>query len=271
MTAETRGWIAEISRWPVHEYWREVVEAWLDSPPLPPQVWRRLWTEVQRDPVDRWRYVHSGRELAAFCALSEVVPVYRGCAPDNQEGISWTTDPQMAITFAGSDGIVVGAVQRREVLAYLTRRGEHEIIALPEHVHGRRYAADVRAPITLYDAVEHMTLGVWDELSHQVFTQGYCASLALALHHTTGWQLVFFDFPTHAAIEMPDGRLLDADGVSDYAQAAERWGKVSTHVSADELVETYEDACSPEGMQDVHAEQFAASLLATHVRAPFAQ
>lgn len=59
--------------------------------------------------------------------------------------------------------------------------------------------------------------GVIDDQARIVFGRGHCHSLALAIHELTGWPLAgMYDFHgtlSHVLVWMPDGMLLDVNGV----------------------------------------------------------
>jgi hypothetical protein len=60
-----------------------------------------------------------------------------------------------------------------------------------------------------------LTPGVLDEAAVEFFANGHCASMALALHWLTGWDVVCFDVPSqqgHAMVHSPLG-YLDASGI----------------------------------------------------------
>ena len=69
------------------------------------------------------------------------IRVYRGGSPFTvKKGFAWTTDPKVARKFADGAGtrtrmvngvVVVGYVKPRHILAYLTERGESEVIVDP--------------------------------------------------------------------------------------------------------------------------------------------
>jgi len=72
------------------------------------------------------------------------IKVFRGGSPFTvRNGFSWTTDPKIAGKFAATNGgravvqggvVITGLVRPRDVLAYLTGRGESEVIVDPRLV-----------------------------------------------------------------------------------------------------------------------------------------
>lgn len=96
-------------------------------------------------------------------------------------------------------------------------------------------------PISLKDGEHLVTEGVIDDQARHVFTHGYCAELALALHRSTGWPIVsagqwdddrdddddddgHFIPGAHFGVLVPDGRMLDIEGASEIYSWAGRWG-----------------------------------------------
>lgn len=77
------------------------------------------------------------------------------------------------------------------------------------------------------------------ELDNKRFTCGDCHYLARAIHKRTGWQIGAFSWPVvensdrytwnpggpdyHAFAIMPDGRVLDVEGVKTQEELKERW------------------------------------------------
>lgn len=103
-----------------------------DTDPTYLNLWREAWEANRRQPVIDDAPLPDG----------ETVPVYRGQMPGSGFGIAWTLDPSIAEKFAHGAGVRVpqkgtvytGSVARRDVLAYLTGRGESEVIVDPEKV-----------------------------------------------------------------------------------------------------------------------------------------
>jgi hypothetical protein len=90
-------------------------------------------------------YVRDGRPLPK--GKDGFITVFRGGPPamSTLQGFAWTTDPKIAQKFASGageriqrkDGVVIkGTVMRSQVLAYLTGRGESEVIVDPLNVRG---------------------------------------------------------------------------------------------------------------------------------------
>jgi hypothetical protein len=68
-----------------------------------------------------------------------MIDVFRGQMPDDPFGIAWSLSEETARRFAGGvgvrahvDGVIYqGVIIRSKVMAYLTERGEQEVILCP--------------------------------------------------------------------------------------------------------------------------------------------
>lgn len=117
------------------EYWSRLSDIWVDSENIgaQPDRWRDL---LLSDRGSRQSFM-TDDELAEFAALQPRFTVYRGYSENDQEefGMSWSTDAGVAEWFARrfareDDKIFMEEmeVSKDDVFAYLTRRGEEEII-----------------------------------------------------------------------------------------------------------------------------------------------
>ena len=106
-----------------------------DTDPRFLDLWRRAWERNGR------RYLRDGAALPRPHNLI----VYRGQDENDPMGIAWTLDIEIARKFARGAGmrvsdyqgtVMIGKVARRDVLAYLTKRGEQELIIDPRNVKG---------------------------------------------------------------------------------------------------------------------------------------
>lgn len=75
-------------------------------------------------------------EAARHAALPELVTVYRGCGPENQNGLCWSLDGATAERFpfthryrAAVPLLLTGQAQKADVLAIKLDRNEAEVIA----------------------------------------------------------------------------------------------------------------------------------------------
>lgn len=77
------------------------------------------------------------KEKAALRALPEIIPIYRGCYPNNRSGLSWSTDKEIAAGFtlqnryqqSGQPRLFLEARIKREHAVLMLERNEQEIIA----------------------------------------------------------------------------------------------------------------------------------------------
>lgn len=103
------------------------------------RLWRRFWAR------NGGATIRDGKALTrARSSSTGLVKVYRGGMPgDLTNGFAWTTDPKIAQKFALGAGtrvrieggvVVSGQVRPGQVLAYITGRGEAEVIVDPHLV-----------------------------------------------------------------------------------------------------------------------------------------
>lgn len=125
------------------EYWEQLRWVWTDSEnifqyqPLLSMFLGRPGRERMMDEDDR----------AFYDRLPDKIAVYRGHLGRNRRGFSWTVCHWKAGWFAGRFGVggsvTRGVVDKKNVIAALTSRGEWEIVADPRHVKGmKRVAVD---------------------------------------------------------------------------------------------------------------------------------
>jgi hypothetical protein len=112
-----------------------------------PTYWellRALWlTAGKRENYDTFRGLfrskHPHRDWfmtleddAFLQSLPEEFEVYRAAYPESDDGLSWTLDRDFAERYAEEQKrvLVTRRVKKREVFAYISRRGESEILIL---------------------------------------------------------------------------------------------------------------------------------------------
>ena len=114
-------------------FWRVFQETWSscdDTSKYRDELVAELYS---RQPMVQ--FLRAGNRLF-FDALSDEFIAYRGCDRSKQQGVSWTTNSQVAEKFAlGHRGISVPdpvvvcvAVRKSDILAVDTARGEDEIL-----------------------------------------------------------------------------------------------------------------------------------------------
>lgn len=122
------------------EYWQLLADVWVDSENI--REFPERWESLLSSDRGHRNWMMDAGEMGAFDALPEVVYIYQGHTVDRDDGWSWTTDLVKAEWFArrfskmeGDAPLVThGHVEKRRVLAYLTRRGESEILVSPDWV-----------------------------------------------------------------------------------------------------------------------------------------
>jgi hypothetical protein len=108
-----------------------------DTDPRFLALWQDAWRANGRHPV------RDGRPLPRTLTPSTPLEVFRGQLGPDKPGIAWTLDPKVARRFALTgglratigEGILIRALaERRDVLAYLTGRGESEVVIDPSRL-----------------------------------------------------------------------------------------------------------------------------------------
>jgi uncharacterized protein len=130
------------------QFWRALRWVWTDSENLWQSV--DLLHDILKGKVDR-KNMMDACERAFLAKLGGEIRVYRGHAANNREGWSWTMSASKACWFARryadrgtkfakfmTESVATGFVRNRDVVAYLSGRGEYEIIVDPEKVRDLR-------------------------------------------------------------------------------------------------------------------------------------
>lgn len=113
------------------DMWSLVAKVWTDSE----NIWQNLdlWVNVWSQ--GGCQMAMTDQELAVYHSLPKVVEVHRGYIPgENDDGLSWTLDLKTAKWFANRFGrgkVITKLVNKRDILAYFSGRGEQEVIILP--------------------------------------------------------------------------------------------------------------------------------------------
>jgi hypothetical protein len=118
------------------EWCKEVRFAWYDSQVLMNN--REAWIRIFSD-RERIGGITTPNETARFESEKDPLTVYRGCLPQNVDGMSWSLSFDAAEYFkrqAGPHGVIFsGTVRKQDVIAYICPNNEEfEVIVLPEHV-----------------------------------------------------------------------------------------------------------------------------------------
>ena len=116
------------------DYWALLSEMWLTTN----NVWQNLadWKDLLTSLRSHKKTMMDEEEQEYLSKLKHTVTIYRGCIKDlNEGGPSWTLDRSVAESYAkrlGEGGYVLQRpLNKPEIVAYLNRRGESEIIKRP--------------------------------------------------------------------------------------------------------------------------------------------
>ena len=119
---------------PDDTYWNLLLVMWLGTDNL----WQNLndWKALLTSRRSHREVMMDVGEQAFLSNLKYTVTIYRGCKKDlNEGGLSWTLDRAVAETYAerfDKGGIVLQRkINKPEIVAYLNRREESEIIKRP--------------------------------------------------------------------------------------------------------------------------------------------
>ena len=119
-------------------YWATVGWAWCDTENAP-ECWLQ-WQQLMSGPRAGRHQMMTEEEQHAFGAMPDIIPVYRGQTRGEPiHDFSWTLDITVANWFANRYNnpnpiVLQGVVQKTDVIAYLSRRNEFEILVFPDHV-----------------------------------------------------------------------------------------------------------------------------------------
>ena len=128
-------------------YWELLGSIWVDSENIwqNAQAWRDLFEEPERGCMEY--FMEPGDRSALKLppergGLLPIFTVYRGFSYEGgEDGFSWTVDKARAKWFARRlcredevPMVATGTISRRDVIGYMSGRGEQEIVALPENV-----------------------------------------------------------------------------------------------------------------------------------------
>ena len=118
------------------EYWTILGAVYTESENL----WRQKRKVVRLVTADRKKreFLMNGRERNYLAKQPNKLTIYRGYQYRNADGWSWTLDPKQAEWFArrfeargGKPTVATATVNKRDVIAYFSRRREKEIVVDP--------------------------------------------------------------------------------------------------------------------------------------------
>jgi len=115
------------------DYEALLAQIWIDTENAYEMVndWECIWENIEKTIFD-------GIDAETrFQNLPERIRIRRGTSGDRDEWMSWTLDAKIAMKFAnrfGKGKVVWGWIDKSDVKAFFTGRGEEEIVALMEDV-----------------------------------------------------------------------------------------------------------------------------------------
>lgn len=109
---------------------------------------KSLWITMMESPrPGKEKWLMTKEENALLMSFPDSVPVYRGCAINKVNGLSWTTDRDKAIWFGNRFNfgtgqppfdkeccLVAGQIAKEDIYAVFLDRGESEIVCDPKKV-----------------------------------------------------------------------------------------------------------------------------------------
>lgn len=127
------------------QFWEQVGRVYVDSENVREN--RQAWLKAFRSTRAQRHCLMTSEEAEEFRALPAESTVWCGCLnAEELDGVSVTTDRGVASWVAaryarlegGTGFLVEASVRREDVMACVSRRGEHELLVLPEHVRERK-------------------------------------------------------------------------------------------------------------------------------------
>lgn len=118
------------------DYWKILGEIWINSE----NIWqnKNIWKTCFSSKRKNKQCLMIESELDDFNKLDNEINIYRGCQNKNKDGFSWTLDYNKAKWFSNRfekfGNILSGQCNKKDIIAYFSRRNEEEIVVLPKHV-----------------------------------------------------------------------------------------------------------------------------------------
>jgi hypothetical protein len=133
--------LIHVHKVPLDRLWPLVASIWTDSENI--RRYSEEWREIWSYPTRHRKRVMTTEERARLRNLPQKIEVWRGVRNENGvKGFSWTLNRDIAAWYARRFSrqhevpvLAKGRVKKRHVLAYFERRGEEELVILPEHVY----------------------------------------------------------------------------------------------------------------------------------------
>lgn len=119
------------------QYWEILGEVWINSE----NIWqnKQRWFKLLSSKAFDRQYFMSKEDAKFLEKLPNTVTVYRGFVPEqNHDGFSYTLSKNKAIWFSNrfnkKGKVLTRTVKREEIFAYMSGRGEQEVIILPKSI-----------------------------------------------------------------------------------------------------------------------------------------
>lgn len=111
------------------QYWEIISSIYIDSENIRQNV--DIWEMLLFTPRTNSKFFMSPEDRKTLKLMDDEILVYRGYV-DTWKGFSWTTDEEKAFWFATrfnrTGEVVSGIVKKKDVIGYLSGRGESEIV-----------------------------------------------------------------------------------------------------------------------------------------------
>jgi hypothetical protein len=126
---------------PKSAYGEIVSSIWIDSENIHEHL--EQWVDVFQCAMNMGCLLMDEDDWSRFIDLPATMKIYRGIQYKSQtDGLSWTLDRDKAIWFmnrwkrpGNKPQLLVGEIDKEDVIAYYGARGESEIVCFPEHVY----------------------------------------------------------------------------------------------------------------------------------------
>lgn len=127
------------------DYWQNVGWVWSDSENI--RELKFVWSLLLGSRRPKREQIMDEKDRLALANMPDELTIYRGCAIEDTQGLSWTLDRERAEWFAERNHnlsdqdteVKVATVQKSDVIAYITRRNEEEIIVNPKSIKSFRF------------------------------------------------------------------------------------------------------------------------------------
>lgn len=110
-------------------YWEFLRTVWVLAGK---REWYTLFRELFASKRPRRDWFMTIEDARVLDSMPEEFEVYRAAYPEEDDGLSWSLDKGFVVDYAAENGRVILErwVNKRDVFAYISRRGEEEILIL---------------------------------------------------------------------------------------------------------------------------------------------